>query len=133
MSRRKAREVAFKVMFQVDQIDADPKQAFDYLLEETSLAEKDKNFAWDLINGCVSHLHDIDNRINKYSSYWPIDRISAVDRSIMRIAGYEIMFIMPSQAVIAIDEAIEIAKRYGDENASSFINAVLDKILGEKA
>ena len=132
MSRRKAREMAFKVIFQVDQIDADPRKAFEFLLEENSLTEKDQIFAWDLVQGCLRHLEEIDSRIAKHSIHWPVNRISAINRNIMRIAGYEILFFFPPQEIVAIDEAVEIAKRYGDENASSFINAVLDKILGEK-
>lgn len=132
MSRRKARELAFKVVFQVDQVNADPEKAFRYLLEDMTLADKDREFSWDLIRGCLQELPQIDSSLAKYSRDWSLGRMSSVDRNIMRVAAYEINNIDKSQAVVAIDEAIEIAKKYGDEGSASFVNAILDKILGEK-
>ena len=131
MSRRKAREFAFKVLFQVDQVEADPQQSFIYLMQETNLAEKDRVFSWDLITGCLKHLEDIDSKISLYARDWSINRMSAVDRNIIRLAGYEILFYENSEPIVAIDEALEIAKKYGDDNSYAFINAILDKMLGE--
>lgn len=131
MSRRKAREFAFKVLFQVDQVNADPRRAFQYLLQENTLAEKDQSFSWDLIAGSLDYLEQIDKEISTYARDWSINRMSAVDRNIIRVAGYEIMFYEHSQPVVAIDEALEIAKKYGDDTSASFINAILDKMLGE--
>lgn len=131
MSRRKAREFAFKVLFQVDQVDADPHRAFRYLLQDNSLADKDRVFSWDLIMGCLSHIEDIDSKITLYARDWSINRMSAVDRNIIRVAGYEVMFYEHSEPIVAIDEALEIAKKYGDDTSAAFINAILDKMLGE--
>ena len=131
MSRRKAREFAFKVLFQVDQVNADPHQAFQYLLQENTLAEKDQSFSWDLIMGSLAYLEKIDKEIGTYAKDWSINRMSAVDRNIIRVAGYEIMFYEHSQPVVAIDEALEIAKKYGDDTSAAFVNAILDKMLGE--
>jgi N utilization substance protein B len=131
LSRRKAREFAFKVLFQVDQVNADPHQAFQYLLQENTLADKDRGFSWDLIMGSLAHLEKIDKAIGTYAKDWSINRMSAVDRNIIRVAGYEIMFYEHSQPVVAIDEALEIAKKYGDDTSAAFVNAILDKMLGE--
>jgi len=132
LSRRKAREFAFKVLFQVDQVDAPPRVAFDYLLEENYLDDKNRSFSWELIQGCINNLPEIDKKIANYSRDWTIDRMSSVDKNIMRIAAYEILYMDNLQPVIAIDEAIEISKKYGDENSASFVNAILDKIMGEE-
>jgi N utilization substance protein B len=132
LSRRKARETAFKVVFQVDQVQADAKKAFDYLVLHDKLAEKNQGFSWDLIHGTLEKQAEIDRMIASYSREWALDRMSSVDRNIMRVAAYEILYLEDSQAVVAIDEAIEIAKKYGDEGSGSFVNAILDKILGEK-
>lgn len=132
MSRRKARELAFKVLFQVDQVEADSRQAFNYLLAETPLDEKSREFSWQLIEECIKWLPEIDQKIAKYSRDWALNRLSSVDRNVMRLACCEILFLQDTQAVVAIDEAIEIAKRYGDENSGSFVNAILDKVKGEK-
>ena len=131
MSRRKARELAFKVLFQVDQVNADPHQAFTYLINEAPLAEKDQDFAWELINGSLEKLAAIDDKIAHYSRDWAVGRMSAVDRNLMRLACYEIVHLEGAQPVVAIDEAIEIAKKYGEDSSAGFINAILDKILGD--
>ncbi|HPF21138.1 MAG TPA: transcription antitermination factor NusB [Syntrophomonas sp.] len=128
MSRRKARELAFKVMFQVDQVNAEPRTAFEYLLTEQRLADSEKEFAWSLIERCLQNQATIDHLISQYANDWSIDRMSSVDRNLMRIASSEILFLEGSQAAVAIDEAIEISKKYGEDNSASFINAILDKI-----
>ena len=132
MSRRKAREFAFKVIFQVDQVDTDPRQAFNYLTEDKKLTEQDNEFSWQLIQGCLGNLGAIDEKLALYSWDWAINRMSSVDRNILRIASYEILYLDEKQSVVAIDEAIEIAKKFGDANSASFVNAILDRVLGEK-
>lgn len=133
MSRRRAREYAFKVIFQVDQVQAEPHAALGYLLSEVDLVEKDRQFALDLIEGTLNNLPVIDEKIARYSRDWSVERMSSVDRNIMRVAGYEILFRDEVSPVIAIDEAIEMAKKYGEENSGSFVNAILDRIQGESS
>lgn len=128
MSRRKAREIAFKVMFQVDQVNADPRQAFKYLMEENPLPEKDIDFARDLIEGTVTNVRDIDAIISGFSKDWSVQRMSSVDRNLLRLASYEILYLNAAQSVVAIDEALEIAKRYSEPASVGFINAILDRI-----
>ncbi|MDD4170643.1 MAG: transcription antitermination factor NusB [Syntrophomonas sp.] len=132
MSRRKARELAFKVLFQVDQVNAEPRQAFDYLLGEAPLAEKDSEFAWSLIEGSIERLADIDAIIAALSKDWTVQRMSSVDRNLLRLASYEILYQVGAQSVVAIDEAIEISKRYSEPASVGFINAILDKIRANK-
>lgn len=116
----------------MDQVGADPQKAFGYLLGESSLADKEREFSWGLVEGCLTSIEAIDEGLARYSRDWSLDRMSSVDRNIMRMASYEIQNTEPSQAVVAIDEAIEIAKKYGDESSASFVNAILDKVLGER-
>lgn len=133
MSRRKARETAFKVLFQVDQVQAEPKQAFEYLIQESMLGDPEQEFAWSLINAALSNLEDIDAGIALFSTEWALERISAVDRSIMRMAISEMRYLDGTLPVVAIDEAIELAKRYGEENSPAFVNAILDRIRSQQA
>ena len=128
MSRRKARELAFKVIFQVDQVNAEPRIAFNYLLEENHLVDSECELSWNLIEGCLHHMEEIDSLIARYSTDWTLDRMSSVDRNLMRVAATEMLFLDDSQAAVAIDEAIEISKKYGEHNSAAFINAILDKI-----
>lgn len=128
MSRRKARELAFKVLFQVDQVQADPLQAYEYLLGETPMAAKDQEFAWSLIEGAVAMLPDIDEILAGLSKEWSVKRMPSVDRNLLRLAAYEIMYHPGSRSVVAIDEALEISKRYGEVASVGFINAILDRV-----
>ena len=132
MSRRKARELAFKVLFQVDQVNADPLAAFNYLLEESSITEKDSEFAWSLVIGALERLDTIDSIIASFSKDWTVQRMSSVDRNLLRLASYEIIYDDATQAVVAIDEALEISKRYSEPASVGFINAILDKIRIER-
>lgn len=132
MSRRKARELAFKVLFQVDQVNAEPREAFKYLVGENHLAEKDREFAWSLIEGSVDKLVEIDTLLASFSKDWTVERMSSVDRNLLRVASYEILYLDQAQPIVAIDEALEIAKRYSEAASVGFINAILDKILGGK-
>lgn len=132
MSRRKAREVAFKVIYQVDQVQAEPKKAFKFMIDEDGLQDKDRAFAWQLIEGSLDNLPSIDAKIAYYSTAWDLNRMSSVDRNIMRIGAYEILFMEHSLPAIPIDEAIELAKKYSEDNSASFVNAILDKIKGER-
>ncbi len=132
MSRRKAREYAFKVLFQVDQVAAEPDQAFNYLLQESELAEKDIKFSQELIQETMRNFDQIDKIIASYASDWAIDRMPAVDRNIMRLAACEILFLESVDSIIVIDEAIEIAKKYGGESSPAYINAILDRLVGDR-
>ncbi len=131
MSRRKAREYAFKVLFQVDQVAAEPDRAFNYLLQESDLAEKDIKFSQELIQETMRNYDEIDKTIASYASDWAIDRMPAVDRNIMRLAACEILFLDSVDSIIVIDEAIEIAKKYGGESSPAYINAILDRLVGD--
>lgn len=131
MGRRKARETAFKVLYQVDLVNADPMEAYQNLLEESDLKqEKDRDFCKALINGCISRMEAIDRIISNYARDWNIERMPVIDRNIMRMALYEMLYEEGSQKAIVIDEAVEMAKKYCDASSSSFINALLDKIDG---
>ncbi len=132
MSRRKAREYAFKVLFQVDQVAAEPGRAFNYLLMESDLPEKDIKFSQQLIQKTISNFNEIDEKIASYASDWAIDRMPAVDRNIMRLAACEILYLESVDSVIVIDEAIEIAKKYGGESSPAYINAILDRLIGDR-
>lgn len=132
MSRRKARELAFKVLFQVDQVDTEPQEAFDYLMQESPLAEKDRDFAWRLVEGSVEKIEQIDALLASFSKDWTVQRMSSVDRNLLRVASYEIIYLDQAQPVVAIDEALEIAKRYSEPASVGFINAILDKIRAGK-
>lgn len=132
MSRRKAREKAFKILFVVDLVQADAKEALLELNQDLSVREDSKEFISNLVSGTLDHLEKIDQNIIKFSPDWPLDRMPTVDRNLLRMAAYEILFANEVHPVVAINEAIELAKIYGDENSPAFINAILDRVKGDK-
>lgn len=125
MKRRTAREKALQALFQIDVSSTEPSLAIEHVLEEGA---GDK-FLSDLVYGVVEHKHKIDQLISENLEKWSIERLAVVDRNILRIAAYELKISQPKiPENVVLDEAIEIAKIYGDDQSSKFINGVLSKL-----
>ncbi|MGI8383407.1 transcription antitermination factor NusB [Robertmurraya sp. P23] len=125
MKRRTAREKALQALFQIDISEADPKEAILHVLEE----ERGDDYLSNLVSGVVEHKNEIDEMIKEHLEKWTIERIAPVDRNLLRLAVYELVYLKEEvPANVVIDEAIEIAKVFGDEHASRFVNGVLSKI-----
>jgi N utilization substance protein B len=125
MKRRTAREKALQALFQIDMSEANPREAILHVLEE----ELGDEYLTNLVGGVVEHKETIDGMIKEHLEKWTIDRIAPVDRNLLRLAVYELVYLKEEvPANVVIDEAIEIAKVFGDENASRFVNGVLSKI-----
>ena len=90
-----------------------------------------RDFANNLIAGVNAHITDVDDRIKKYVINFEIGRLAAVDRNILRLAIYEMLYCMETPPIVAINEALEIAKKYGGEDSARFVNGILDKVKGE--
>ena len=127
-SRRKARELALKVLYQKDSTSSGWEETFDYSADEMEIDEECKKFAKKLTKGTIKNLELIDAKISEFSKHWQISRISVVDRNILRLACYEILFEKKIPNAVSIDEAIELSKKYSAEESKSFINGVLDAI-----
>lgn len=125
MKRRTAREKALQALFQIDMSEADPKEAILHVLEE----ERGDDYLSNLVSGVMEHKSEIDEMIKEHLEKWTIERIAPVDRNLLRLAVYELVYLKEEvPANVVIDEAIEIAKIFGDEHASRFVNGVLSKI-----
>lgn len=133
MSRRKAREVAFKILFKVDLVQEDPAEALFNLDRDFIVKEEQREFVTDLVMGTINNLKEIDLQITKFSPDWPVERMPTVDRNLLRMAAYEIAFAEDIHPVVAINEAVDLAKIYGDDNSRAFINAILDRIKDENS
>lgn len=128
MKRRTAREKALQALFQIDMSNSDPVEAIAHVLEETPNDE----YLNHLVTGVVQHKEEIDELIKNHLEKWTIERIATVDRNLLRVAVYELMFHNESvPANVVLDEAIEIAKLYGDDQSSRFVNGILSKIKQE--
>ncbi len=102
-------------------------------IEEFGPGLEDKSFIWQLINGVISHINDIDKIIEKAAPEWPINQITIIDRNILRIGLFELLYGDKEEVPpkVAINEAIELAKTFGGESSGKFINGVLGTVYKE--
>ena len=126
-TRRRAREIAFQFLYEIELGGEDLAQAVNNFPEKCKEKQVVKDFGSKLVEGVCENLKCIDEMIAECSTNWLPGRMTPVDRNIMRIATYELTYFDTPPAV-AIDEAIEIAKKYGAEKSSKFVNGVLDCI-----
>ncbi|MGD6815582.1 transcription antitermination factor NusB [Metabacillus sp. 84] len=124
MNRRAAREKALQALFQIDVSQIDPAEALQHAFDE----EEVNSFTRDLVTGTVGHLEEIDGLIRPHLVKWKLERLANVDRGILRLAVYEMKFEEEIPASVSIDEAIELAKAFGDDQSSRFVNGVLSNI-----
>lgn len=128
-ARRKARECALQMLFQYDLA----RQPVDELIqtywgELAEAADEVRDFANDLTKGVISHLEEIDDRIRQRTEHWRIPRMAVVDRNLLRLAVYEFMYQHQTPKTVAINEALEIARRFSTHEATQFVNGILDAI-----
>ncbi|MFO8057331.1 MAG: transcription antitermination factor NusB [bacterium] len=126
--RRRARELALQYLYQWDFHGEKGKEVADLFWQSRSDGEEVKSFAESLIHGVEKNRESIDQRIESRSSHWKLYRMSRVDRNILRLAAYELEFLKDIPPKVTIDEAIEIAKRFGTTESASFINGILDQV-----
>lgn len=131
MSRRLARETALQVLFQLDvsgeQADIEP--ILQHWAEEFAVPEQSLQFAQELVKGTLDHQSEIDEKLSALSEGWGLKRMANVDRNLLRLAAYEILYRPEIPGRVTINEAIEIAKLYGSADSGKFINGILDKIV----
>lgn len=127
--RRRAREVALQVLYGLDALKNDPDSAIDLFWKNFEASEESREFSAQLILGVWSHRDRLDDRIIGCSDNWAIHRMPRVDRSILRMAIFELLYCPDIPPKVAINEAIDLGKIYGSENSSSFINGILDAVL----
>ncbi|CAG9623178.1 transcription antitermination factor NusB [Sutcliffiella rhizosphaerae] len=125
MKRSKAREKALQAVFQMDLSDISAEEAIINVLED---GEKTDDFLQDVVNGTKEHQAEIDTILKNHLEKWSLDRLGTIDRTILRIATYEMKYVEDIPLNVSMNEAIELAKVFGDDKSSSFINAVLSKV-----
>jgi N utilization substance protein B len=132
MKRRKSREYALQFLYRTEFIPREEHPIKDDLKTFWETAEEANSdvraFAEDLIEGAVSKRSEIDNLIQTAAEKWALLRMAAVDRNILRLATYEILYRKDIPPAVTIDEALEIAKKYSTAESASFINGILDRI-----
>ena len=130
-NRHLARICVMQTIFAYEFRGGDPKKILEDVLAEFAPKLKNVDFAKDLIKGFLKHKKEIAKVIKKHAPEWPIDKIAKIDRAILEIGVYEIIYAKEIPPVVAINEAIEISKYFGDTNSSKFINGVLSSVMNE--
>lgn len=131
--RRMAREAALQVLFAADHVHPEleveaARSAFEDVCEEFKLPRRTHVRALELAVGVARNRKDIDLAIGRASENWKVERLAAVDRAVLRIATYELLYEPETPPEVVIDEAVEIARRFGGERSPAFVNGVLDVI-----
>lgn len=128
--RRTAREFALQILYQSEVLSLPPWEVIPEFFREHSELPEICEYAKTLACGVGEHSKAIDAAITKASEHWRVSRMSEVDRNILRISAYEMLFSTEVPREVCIDEAIEIAKKYGTEESAAFVNGVLDHLKG---
>ena len=130
MNRSKLRKDCMTILYQIEVYQ---KNKIDYEINDVILdvSELDNEFIKDIVYGVVTYKDEIDKIANKYLNGWTIDRLGNTDKAILRIGIFELLY-TDTPPVVAINEAVELAKSYSDDDVRKMINGVLDKIYHEK-
>jgi N utilization substance protein B len=126
--RRKARTLAFMALYEADVAGHDPQQVLARLLAQQPLDEEGARFAQELVAGVQAHRPDIDRLIQRKAPAWPLEQLAPVDRNLLRLAIYEVLFDNRVPVRAAINEAVELAKRFGSDSSPRFVNGVLGSV-----
>lgn len=132
-ARRTARERALQALYHLEMSPASPDEALEAAgsaegAEAVALDPDGRQFALELIAGVRGALPDLDGLIQQHSHHWRIDRMSRIDRNVLRLGVYELKFRPEIPLKVTINEAVELGKRFGTEESSAFVNGLLDKI-----
>jgi len=126
--RRRSRELAIRVLFHLEFSNDDPAAAFELICNNFGAAEDSKAFSKELVEGVCSHIKEVDELLSKASQHWRLERIAKLDRTILRMALYELLYRDDIPPKATINEAVDLGKKFCSEESGAFINGILDKI-----
>ena len=134
MSRRLARETALQVLYQVDVTGdkSDIEAALKKWGEEFAVPQNGLAFAHNLVRGTLEFREQIDERLNGLAKGWSTERMATVDRNLLRLAAYEILYCNDIPDKVSVNEAIELAKSFGGQDSTKFVNGILDQLIANR-
>jgi len=127
-ARRKARALAFQALYEIDSAGHEAEGVVNHLLAKGGLSEENADFTRELVSGVIQNKEKIDEDIQSLAPAWPLEQIPVVDRNILRLAMFEILLDNKVPVKVAINEAVELAKTFGSDNSSRFVNGVLGSV-----
>lgn len=126
--RRQSRELAMQALYYIDMRKDDFETAYRLFCKHFEPEETIRAFFEKIVEGTIENRAEIDNLIEKFSSNWKLSRMSGIDRNVIRIAVFEILYCPDIPSTVAINEAIDIGKKFGTKDSGAFINGILDAI-----
>ena len=129
--RTKARECALQILYQVDVTSDDFHDSIGNYWAENEESQEIKDFAYRIVEGTCQKRADIDKLLTKYAENWALSRMAVVDRNILRMATYELLYCPDTPPKVCINEAVELAKKFSDVESGKFVNGILDRIHKE--
>lgn len=129
--RRQSRELVIQFLYLIEMNEGEVQDQLKLFWESHPTAEDVQSFTEEILKDTFDHKEAIDARLEKYSDNWTLSRMTVIDRNLLRMAASEILYSTTVPPKVAIDEAVEIAKRFGSEDSPNFINGILDRILKE--
>jgi N utilization substance protein B len=126
--RRRAREVAFRIAYQADVTGDSFAAVWDTRKDEERLNDDQAELVGDLVRALDTRVSEIDERIGQAAEHWPLERMSRTDRAVLRLAIAELLARTGTPARVVLDEAVDIARRYGSDDSGRFVNGVLDRV-----
>lgn len=130
--RRQAREAAMQAVYMCDFVSKWSQDDADFCFEHFDVAKAARSYGLLLTKGVIENISKIDSKLTVASENWSLSRMGRVDRAILRVAAYEILFLEDIPVNVGINEAIEIAKRFGSEESANFVNGVLDRVASNR-
>lgn len=126
--RHRGRELALRVLFELEGTHKDPEESLRYQATDMGVAADMFTFAHTLVLGCVEHADAIDSTIGAASEHWALEDLGKVERAVLRLGTFELLWARDAPVAVVIDEAVELAKAYAGEDAASFANGVLGRV-----
>jgi len=130
-TRRQAREIAMQALFYMDMRNDVSVEMLEHFCGNFSPSQKIQPFFLKMVNGVLGVKGELDALIERFSMNWDINRMSGVDRNVMRIAAFELIYCDDIPPKVTINEAVDIGKKFGTEESGAFINGILDSIRGD--
>ena len=127
-ARRKARALALQILYELDLSGHRDSDILGRIEADHIITPEGLDFTRHLFEGTIRHIDSIDIHIKKFAAAWPIEQLSFIDRNILRLAIFEILYDNQTPIRVAINEAVELAKRFGGDNSTRFVNGVLSSV-----
>ncbi len=130
--RHRGRELALRVLFELEGTQKDAREVLRYHADDTGATPDVEEFAAELTLGVLRELERVDDAVDAASSNWRLEEIGKVERAVLRLGTYELLFALDTPVSVVIDEAVELAKTYAGAEAGGFVNGVLGRVAAER-